>query len=110
MGATTFYHRIESTNAKDSFNGLVEDAQYENGHGGYTGTIAEKSAFSMSKKPTEIDADEWHEMVEDFDEDDKEQKHYHELKSDYNTYDDKWGDALCIPTEKGFIFCGWASE
>ena len=109
MGATVFYNKRKGTNAREAFRQAHEDACYEYGHGGYTGTIAEKSSFTMSRKPSEINADQWVSMVEDFDENDTTQMNYYELKKDYETYDDKWGDALCVPTEDGFIFCGWAS-
>jgi len=33
--------------ARAAFDGAVEDAKYEHGHGGYTGTIAEKQSFVM---------------------------------------------------------------
>ena len=110
MGAEVFYNRAKGTSAKDCFRDEYENACYEHGHGGYSGTLAEKGSYTMSEKPAEIDADEWYDMVEDFDENDKEQEHYRALKSDFEVYDDKWGDALCIPTKDGFIFCGWASS
>ena len=109
MGATTFYNQAKGTSPKAVFKQEREEAQWEYGHGGYSGTIAEKSGFSMSRKPSDIDADEWIEMVDGFDSEDKDQEHYYDLKRDFNIYDDKWGDALCVPTEDGFIFCGWAS-
>ena len=110
MGAEVFYNRGKGTSASEVFKQEREHACYENGHGGYTGTIAEKGGYTMSRKPKDIDADKWIEMVEDFDEDDTSQEHYRALKKDYNTYDDKWEDALCVPTDDGFIFCGWASS
>lgn len=110
MGAAEFHNRIVSKSANDAFNAERTEARYEHGNGGYTGTIAEKEGFTMSKKPKEIDADTWVGMVERFNEDDKTQKYYKELKRDYDIYDDKWADALCVPTDDGFIFCGYASE
>ena len=109
MGAVTFYDTIKTDNPKEGFNSLVERAQWEDGHGGYTGTIAEKDGITMSRKPDNIDVDDWVELLDDFDEDDRDQEHYYELKRDFNVYDDKWGDALCIETETAYIFCGWAS-
>ena len=82
---------------------------YDHGHGGYSGTIAEKHCYSMSKKPKDIPVITWVEILYDFDEEDISQQHYYELKSDFEIYDDKWGPALCIETNKGFVFCGWAS-
>ena len=110
MGAEVFYNRRKGTQSSELFKEEVENACYENGHGGYTGTIAEKSDFTMSSKPSDIDADVWIDMIENFDEEDKEQAHYRELKKDFDVFDDKWGDALCVPTDDGFVFCGWASS
>jgi len=110
MGAETFYNKIRGVNANELFNHERQEALCEEGRGGYTGTIAEKDGFTMSDKPKEIDADLWVDMVQEFDSDDKTQKHYKELKRDFEVYDDKWGDALCVPTEDGFIYCGWASS
>ena len=111
MGSEIFYIKRKGTKSRDLFINAREDAIMENGNSGYTGTIAEKSDYTMSKKPSEIDADKWIEMIEDFnEEEDKEKEYYEELKSDYEIYDDKWEDALCIPIDGGFIFCGFASS
>ena len=49
MGATTFIIESSGKTAREAFNSAVEDAQWESGHGGYTGTIAEKAGrgFTM---------------------------------------------------------------
>ena len=41
MGACEFGTTSEGATAKEAFKRAVEDAQYEHGHGGYSGTIAE---------------------------------------------------------------------
>ena len=118
MGAETFMNIVTAESAREAFKTAHETACYEHGHGGYTGTIAEKSNYSMSKKPEGMDANEWLDKVEDFDEDEKDQEHYRALKHDFNIYDDKWGPALCIdcgPAEEGsskkkYVLCGWASS
>ena len=110
MGAMIFYNSAKGINAREAFKQEQEQAYYEYGHGGYSGTIAEKSSYTMSRKPKDFDANQWVEMIEDFDEDDKDQEYYYELKKDFEVYDDKWGDALCIPTTDGFVFIGWASS
>jgi len=110
MGAEVFYNKAKGVSVNEVFKQEREHACYENGHDGYTGTIAEKNGYTMSKKPKGIDADKWIEMVEDFNEDDTSQEHYRALKKDFQIYDDKWGNALCVPTDDGFIFCGWASS
>jgi hypothetical protein len=109
MGAETFYNKIEGEDSKKAYEQARENAFYAHGHNGYTGSIAEKSGYTMSKKPLEVDADEWIEIVESFNEGERDQKHYSSLKKDFAIYDDKWADALCIPVEGGFIFCGSAS-
>jgi hypothetical protein len=45
MGADTFSVRAKGKTAADAFGKAVKDAAWENGHGGYTGTIAEKQDF-----------------------------------------------------------------
>jgi hypothetical protein len=42
MGAEVFYNRAKGTSAKDCFRDEYENACYEHGHGGYSGTLAEK--------------------------------------------------------------------
>lgn len=110
MGATTFFNQVKGTNANELFTNAVHNAKCMYGNQGYTGTIAEKHEFVMSKKPKEFGPNAWINMVEDFDENDRENEYYFKLKRDFEIYDDKWGPALCVPTEDGFIFCGWASE
>ncbi|MBD3262054.1 MAG: hypothetical protein GF334_10390 [Candidatus Altiarchaeales archaeon] len=47
MGADTFFVRVKGKTARDAFREAVEDARHWSGHGGYTGTIAEKSDYVM---------------------------------------------------------------
>jgi hypothetical protein len=96
MGATTFQDVGEGRTAKEAFNRLVEDARYENGAGGYTGTIAEKHSFVTIVCPEGKDpfayADQ---LIDDGD----------------RRVDDKWGPAGCIRLGDGkYLFFGWASE
>jgi hypothetical protein len=109
MGAQSFYNRVKSTNASVSFSEEVEQACYDYGNDGYTGTIAEKDSYTESSKPSQIGADEWIDLLEGFDDSNRGQEHFRELRRDATIYHDKWGDALCIKTKTGFIFCGYAS-
>jgi len=43
MGAEDFSIGALGKTAEDAFSRAIEDARYEHGHGGYTGTIAEKA-------------------------------------------------------------------
>lgn len=96
MGAETFMVRVRGKTAADAFNSAIRDAQHECGHGGYTGTIAEKQSFVMIPVDKGVDplkfADD---MLFDGD----------------ARVDDKWGPAGCIDLENGmFLFFGWASS
>lgn len=102
MGACTFYTESTGRNAKEAFDSAVQEAQYEYGHGGYTGTIAEKGSFTSIPLPEGQDPYTRAEELID--------------KQDRRV-DDKWGPAGCIEmpkkegqTERRFLFFGWASE
>lgn len=114
MGADTFYTRGMGANAKEAFAAAVENAKYMNGHGGYTGTIAEKRSFVMLRTTAMAYDDAMRVANEAIDRPDPR-------------IDDKWGDAGCIellPDPKAedravrkaggklreFLFFGWASS
>lgn len=47
MGASTFITTAKGKTAQEAFRAAREEALHEDGHGGYSGTIAEKSCFVM---------------------------------------------------------------
>ena len=96
MGATTFSVTFPGKTAKEAFAAARTDAQYQHGHGGYSGTIAEKNDFVMIKLPDGVDPRAYaNQLIECQDE----------------RIDDKWGPAGCIALPNGkFLFFGWASE
>lgn len=102
MGAEQFIHPASGKNAKEAFNNAVEDAAWECGHGGYTGTIAEKGDFVMCSKQVFASAEEAEnfasKLLDDCDE----------------RIDDKWGPAGCVAfknkDETRYLFFGWASS
>lgn len=99
MGGTTFYVTGEGASAEEAFAALVEQAQYEHGHGGYTGTIAEKDSFEF--------------IPGEFETDDHAESYARQLIRDGDRrVDDKWGPAgaLKLPGEGRWLFFGWASE
>lgn len=101
MGATTFSVRVQATNnetAAQAFRAAVQAAQHENGHGGYTGTIAEKDSYIvMSTAPT------WEAASKLAD-------------PDAPDIENKYGPAGCIVIQQhgkpveGYLFYGWAAE
>jgi hypothetical protein len=78
MGAATFIEVGYGSDARKVFNSLVEDARYEYGSRGYTGTIAEKDSFKMAK----------HILM-------SEKQAYEYAENNQDRYD-KWGPAGCI--------------
>ena len=112
MGATNFENFAsarEYSTPREAFYGLVKDAQWENGHGGYTGTIAEKDSWVMRNNGVPIPKDN---RVRDF-----IYGMFRRLDGDIDA-NDKWGPAFCVPlcesdedsTVIGWLFYGYASE
>lgn len=56
MGASQFRHFASGKRPEDAFASLVSSAQYEHGHGGYSGTIAEKRDFTLFTPPLGVAA------------------------------------------------------
>jgi hypothetical protein len=96
MGADTFTQIGKGKTAEDAFRKCKEDAAYECGHSGYTGTIAEKDSFIMIELPEGRKIEEYaNSLIEACDE----------------RVDDKWGPAGCIKIAEGeWYFFGLASS
>ena len=100
MGACDFYTESIGKDAKDAFARAVETARYEYGHGGYTGSIAEKRDFKSVTCPAGVDPTDYAiKLVERGD----------------PLVNDKWGPAGCVelPRKNGmrcFLFFGLASS
>lgn len=101
MGAQEFFISGYGNSAKQAFDACREDALYESGHGGYSGTIAEKHNF--------VTIDKFETYKEAF------EKAQELLDAADHRIDDKWGPAGCIEFKKkdgtqGYLFFGWASS
>ena len=107
MSCSDFYDIGFGDTAWQAFNDLVSTAQYDHGHSGYSGTIAEKHNFTMIPLPENKDPMDYaNDLIGDSD----------------DRVDDKWGPAGCIempltdkdkkdhPGLKKFLFFGWASS
>ncbi len=102
MSGEYFCDTGKGTSAQEVFDMLVKEAQYDHGHSGYTGTIAEKSSFLMVKVPKKFLTcpDVYVERVMYGDEPDAKK-----------IMDDKWGPAGCVDCGDGvYIFFGCASS
>ena len=90
-----FITQANGKSAQDAFNAAVEDANYEYGHGGYTGSIAEKDSFTTIPSTEENSYDYAEKLIDEGDE----------------RIDDKWGPAGCIELGSDrYLFFGWASS
>jgi hypothetical protein len=103
MGADQFSVCSKGKTAAEAFSKAVEEARYEDGHGGYTGTIAEKNDFKMVTVPQGKDPMDY---VDDC------------MEDDDHFCQDKWGPAGCVEVkpaskdqdQKIYCFFGWASS
>lgn len=78
-GATDFYVFIKNKDPKRAFQEAVDDARYESGHDGYSGTISEKDSFTIRQRnPMSLSA----------------AKAFANKDIDRN---DKWGPAFAVP-------------
>ena len=103
MGANHFRNSQSAKTAEEAFGPLVEEARHKSGHGGYTGTIAEKDDFQMERpRAGETPRACVIRCAED----------------DNHWSGNKWGPAACVdggpdPKQPGlriFHFFGWASS
>jgi hypothetical protein len=110
MGADPFTIVAFGGTAQDAFRAAVEDAAYEHGHGGYTGTIAEKDSFRTFEVPALTGAPDeavqaWVTGVMSWQPEDPEMRRIAEA------VEDKWGPAGHIPLSGDrHLFFGWASS
>lgn len=102
MGACDFTHSIDTDkDMQAAFDEAVADARYEYGHGGYTGTLADKdSVILVGEVETWEEAEELSAVLlgmRDAEEDER--------------ISDKWGPAGAIKVKgKGWSFIGIASS
>ena len=96
MGAETFHSTVPRTEQIDTplkaFDTAVDQAIYDHGHSGYSGSIAEKHTFDVIKPR---DGESVRECID---------------RTIDNEFDDKWGPAGCIVTPTEYHFFGWASS
>lgn len=113
MGATTFHVTSDLEDAKEAFLEARDNALWEYGHGGYTGTIAEKPGYQVFVLPEGKTVADVLRAIHDvtFDPTAGSMKVPDWLpRGLYETYDDKWGDAVAIREDGTWHFMGWASS
>lgn len=98
MGAQQFTARAKGKTAKEAFSAAVAQAQYDYGHAGYTGTIAEKRDFFMLTVPADLGGKVPCDWV------------YDQIDN-HPRLQDKWGPAACIDLGGGeWLFFGLAAS
>ena len=96
MGANNFGTISNGATAKEAFAAAVSNAQYDHGHSGYTGTIAEKGSFTVITVPEGKGPVAFANELMD---------------ADDPRIEDKWGPAGCVKVKDGmWYFFGWASS
>ena len=114
MGAEQFITTAEGATAAEAFAAAREEAAYEHGHRGYSGTIAEKDSFTTLEIPALAGADETIARVYaqavlsgQFD----VGAGGEDMRRASEAVDDKWGPARHIALGgKLHLFFGWASS
>lgn len=117
MGACQFEQIGRGTTTREAFSAAHEQAAWEHGHGGYTGTLAEKGDFIEVRKPegwtAEQVANDFH-GARDWDNEGRWKSEVVQRWGERTLaeYDDKWGPALAVKTENEneWLFFGWASS
>jgi hypothetical protein len=114
MGGQQFDTLVWLKDPGEAFRSAVDQALWEHGHGGYTGTIAEKLGFTIRKGEvmTEEQAGEfvrggrWNASGQ-----------WESTGTGDGNDNDKWGKAYAVPVCKevggpieGWLFYGWASS
>jgi hypothetical protein len=121
MGATNFSTEVIGRSAEVAFKLIVEHARHEYGHGGYSGTIAEKDDFVMIrdtpedvlKRDVNNEISPWN--LQDLRSADPKRQRIGVagalMDLDDDRISDKWGPAGCIELEPGrYLFFGYAPE
>ena len=94
MGAESFQNNSSGATALEAFEAAIDMMQWNYGHSGYTGTIAEKNSFK-----------------EVFPENNETPVQCINRHIDADTFGDKWSPAGCVKIKDGeYVFFGWASS
>lgn len=96
MGANTFCQSAKGQSAQEAFRKAVDEARYENGHRGYTGTLAEKGSFVEIRECAPLTMQEAQKQADLL------------IDAGDERIDDKWGPAGCIVVRKPDVLqpCG----
>ncbi len=102
MASTDFFCSATGKSPEEAFRGAVDEAKWEHGHGGYTGTIAERGMCPLL-------------VLEEAEDRESLMRTFHEIMNDrQHPCHDKWSGPVCcsaVKDEPGtFYFFGYASS
>jgi hypothetical protein len=116
MGAQHFTTQSQGHDVEEAFLTARSWAQYMHGHGGYTGTIAEKDQYTLFEVPADTGVEEFAEMILAASNSPTSREILADLigedaaRSITDVFNDKWGPAVALQVgEDEWLFCGWAS-
>lgn len=96
MGAESFEQVGTGKTIEDAFRQAVEQARWDYGHSGYSGTIAEKGNYTVIEAPEDKDPCSYANEL---------------MLADDARITDKWGPAGAIQLgPEQWLFFGWASS
>jgi hypothetical protein len=111
MGGEYYYVTSIGASAQEAFNKAVADARYQHGHGGYTGTIAEKNEFIvLDDNYIFSKSQEIKDLYANFK---SAVRGRADIASELDDWlgGSKWGPAWCIQIKDNtWAFFGWASS
>lgn len=131
MGADHFHQEIKTdAGVGEAFNKAVAEAEWEHGHGGYTGTLAEKDSYIVLPMPEGVAAWTFDQALAELSYSlDDTGENFDPAKVDeglckqlvvgtpkdtllswIRAYDNKWGPAIAVKTDDGWAFFGYASS
>lgn len=91
-GGTGFGVYQPGKDVRRAFRDAVDNAQHERGHGGYTGTIAEKSEYKVRRDTPFVWNGRWPMPAE--------MRDFLDKDGDGGPCDDKWGPACAVPVSE----------
>ncbi len=112
MGAEQFRVIGRGDTVQQAFFAAREQALYDYGHSGYTGTIAEKAVFILYDVPSPYTYKDVVQALENGSDQQDLEEIFGKMAGDiFFTYDDKWGPAVALATDEDnkWVFLGWAS-
>jgi hypothetical protein len=111
MGAEQFRSDGEGRTVEEAFRNAKDQALYDHGHRGYSGSLADKPGFVEFDLPEGVSAEEAVMVISTNWQYDSRSRPDWLTDRMVDVYEDKWGEAVAIRTgPTSWVFVGWASS